>query len=240
MQKSSINLLIVDNEPVVRHVLSARFTGLGYTSFFASNKTETLLILAKKSPKLLIIDINVVGSEIIYHIQTKYNLPIIILTSSNNIAHRINNLDLGAADFIIKPFSPKELEARVRSLLRHFDYTLIPTSESFLDIGPLVIDKNKNKVLKNTKHIPLTKIEYRLLNYLIKNAGKSLSRQTLVQFIWGYLPTRKEDLRIIDVHIFRLRAKLEDNPKSPKLILTLRGIGYMFQTVNFKNSNISF
>lgn len=230
-------LVIVDNEPIIRRVLDSRFTQLGYHVVFLKNTTETLTFLTEVRPQLLIIDINVIGSEIIYEIQTIHKIPIIILTSPNTINHQSNYFDLGADDFIVKPFFPKVLEARVRSVLRRYDQ---PLTIPIFYFGPLAIDKTTRKVLKNKTPVTLTKIEYDILNFLIKNAGKSLSRETLIQFLWGYSPTRKEDLRIIDVHISRLRSKLEENPRRPKLILTLRGTGYMFQNFNLNTASTTY
>ena len=135
-------------------------------------------------------------------------------------------------DYIVKPFSPQELEARIRCLLKRpfitsqNNPTLKPKT---LNFGNISINLIKKRVLKDSTPIKLTPIEFKLLSLLIHNAGKELSRKTILDNLWGYTPERYVDTRIVDVHISRLRSKLENNPSNPDLILTIRGVGYMFQ-----------
>ena len=129
---------------------------------------------------------------------------------------------------MIKPFSPNELEARIRSVLRRTNQKNQIVNKQLLYIGNLIIDSHKKQILKNKKKIHLTETEFRLLETLIENPGKKLSRTYLLNRIWGYTPLRYLDIRIVDVHISRLRAKFENDPNNPDLILTARGIGYMF------------
>ena len=144
-------------------------------------------------------------------------------------------LESGANDFVIKPVSLKELEIRVRYNLHHHNLQnskKIPTQQEVFYSGSLIINLTKQQVLLNNRQLLLTKIEFSLLQLLVQNAGRKLSRAIILDNIWGYTPERYIDTRIVDVHISRLRLKLEENPKNPDFILTARGIGYVFQTLN--------
>jgi OmpR family response regulator RpaB len=139
-------------------------------------------------------------------------------------------LDFGADDYVVKPFLPKELEARIRSLLRRNNsQTQSKKTKKKIKFGSVVVDLNKRQVFNNSQSVKLTNIEYSLLELLINNSGIELSRKTILDNIWGYTPERYVDTRIVDVHISRLRAKLEIEPMNPDLILTVRGKGYTFQ-----------
>ena len=172
------------------------------------------------------------GYEVCRQIRKKSQIPIIILTSLSNISNRILGLELGADDYVVKPFSPKELEVRITSAIRRSNLktqTFIKNKKQILKISNMIIDRDGRKIIKNNLEIKPTNIEYNILELLIENAGKELSRAIILDNIWGYTPERYVDTRIVDVHISRLRAKIEDDPRNPDLILTARGIGYKFQ-----------
>jgi OmpR family response regulator RpaB len=142
-------------------------------------------------------------------------------------------LELGADDYVVKPFSPKELEARIRSVLRRFDRngtSGIPSS-GVIHINTIKIDTNKRQVYKSDERIRLTGMEFSLLELLVGRSGEAFSRAEILQEVWGYTPERHVDTRVVDVHISRLRAKLEEDPSNPELILTARGTGYLFQRI---------
>jgi OmpR family response regulator RpaB len=133
----------------------------------------------------------------------------------------------------VKPFSPKELEARIRSVLRRFDRngtSGIPSS-GVIHINTIKIDTNKRQVYKSDERIRLTGMEFSLLELLVGRSGEAFSRAEILQEVWGYTPERHVDTRVVDVHISRLRAKLEEDPSNPELILTARGTGYLFQRI---------
>ena len=142
----------------------------------------------------------------------------------------------------MKPFSPKELEARIRSVLRRSEATGPLTlknqtnNNNILHIGSLEIDTNKRQVFKGSKRIKLTGMEFNLLELLVTKAGERLSRSMILDRVWGYTPERYLDTRVVDVHISRLRSKLEEDPSNPDLIITARGTGYMFQ--RYQNDNL--
>ena len=155
-----------------------------------------------------------------------------MLTALGGISDRVTGLELGADDYVIKPFSPKELEARIRSVLRRTQkpVTQKANSEIFY-MGNLKIDTLKRQVFKSNRRIKLTGTEFNLLELLINRAGERLTRTLILDKIWGYIPERYVDTRLVDVHISRLRSKLEEAPSNPDLILTARGTGYMFQKI---------
>lgn len=238
MDTSKKSILIVDSETSVTHVLSTRLLYLGYKVFLSTNGTEAFDILNKEDIDLVILDIllpKLDGYEVCRQIRKNSYIPIIILTAFDNIANKIMSLELGADDFVTKPFSLKEIEIRIYSTLRRSDlqkFKKRPTGQEIFYFGKLIINLTKQKVTKNNKQLLLTEIEFSLLQLLIQNAGHKLSRVTILDNVWGYRPERDIDTRVVDVHIHRLRSKLEDNPKNPDFILTARGVGYMFQTLN--------
>ena len=172
------------------------------------------------------------GYTVCSELRKKSNVPIIMLTARGDISDRVMGLEFGADDYVIKPFYPKELEARVRSLLRRSEKTSNYSSNKYLfQIGNLTINTQKQQVFRDNARVRLTGIEFSLLELLITNAGERLSRAYILDTVWGYTPERYLDTRVVDVHISRLRSKLEIDPGKPDLILTARGTGYMFQKI---------
>lgn len=227
-------ILIADNEEVVRKRLKTRLTQLGYIVFLASDGKEALHLFQKENPDLVIIDVLLPyldGYKLCLKIREQAQTPLIMLTPLNEVSDRVMGFELGADDYIIKPFSLQELEARIRSLLRrsnlHHPHT--PTNrKNSLKFGNLLIDFQNYQVYKNQRPLKLTSIEFNILELLIENPGKKLSRMEILTNIWGYTPERYVDTRIVDVHISRLRGKIEETSKRPEFILTVRGTGYMF------------
>jgi len=162
-----------------------------------------------------------------------------MLTALGDISDRVMGLELGADDYVMKPFSPKELEARIRAVLRRTNLKQsdlnLSLNQNVLQFGTLLIDTNKRQVFKRKKRIKLTEMEFSLLELLVTKAGERLSRSTILDRVWGYTPERYLDTRVVDVHISRLRSKLEEDPSNPDLIITARGTGYMFQRYQNKN-----
>ena len=228
-------ILIVDSETKIRKVLATRLTAYSYTVLLAPTGEKALKIFNTEQPNLIVLDLllpKLDGYELCRQIREKAQTPIIILTALSDIPDRILGFELGADDYVLKPFSPKELEARIRTVLRR---SLIHTQtqpkkkQKIINIGSLLININKKQIIKNNFQTTLTSIECNILELLIDNAGKNLSRKTILDNIWGYTPARDVDTRVVDVHISRLRSKLEEDPGNPEFILTVRGVGYMFR-----------
>ena len=237
-------ILVVDDETSIRQILETRLSIRGYKVILASNGEEALYMFKKESPNLVILDImlpKIDGYEVCSEIRKKSQVPIIMLTALGDISDRVMGLELGADDYVMKPFSPKELEARIRSVLRRTDSSNIVTekrtNESRLQIGTLVIDTNKRQVFKGKERIKLTGMEFNLLELLVTKAGERLSRSMILDRVCGYTPERYLDTRVVDVHISRLRSKLEEDPSNPDLIITARGTGYMFQ--RYQNNSLN-
>lgn len=235
-------ILVVDDELNIRQILETRLSIRGYTVILAENGEEALYLFRKEQPNLVILDImlpKIDGYEVCSEIRKESQVPIIMLTALGDISDRVLGLELGADDYVMKPFSPKELEARIRSVLRRTEVagtrTKKNTNKRILQIGALAIDTNKRQVFKGTERIKLTGMEFNLLELLVTKAGERLSRSMILDRVWGYTPERFLDTRVVDVHISRLRSKLEEDPSNPDLIITARGTGYMFQ--RYQNDN---
>nr|YP_009369999.1 transcription regulatory protein ompR [Boldia erythrosiphon]ARO90687.1 transcription regulatory protein ompR [Boldia erythrosiphon] len=231
-------ILVVDDESSIRRILETRLSMIGYNVISASNGEEGLLIFRKEYPSLVILDVmmpRLDGYGVCQEIRKESDVPIIMLTALGDVSDRITGLELGADDYVIKPFSPKELEARIRSILRRVDKVganLGIPSSGIINVGFLKVDMNKKQVYKHNERVRLTGMEFSLLELLISRAGDPFSRASILQEVWGYTPERHVDTRVVDVHISRLRAKLEEDPGNPDLIITARGTGYLFQGIS--------
>lgn len=236
-------VLIVDDEASIRRILETRFKMLGYDTATASDGEEALDVFNKFSPDIIILDImmpKMDGYGVTKEVRKQADTPIIILTALGDVAERITGLELGADDYVVKPFSPKELEARVKCILRRTtskNGTSVSTASSkdtnnVVVVGNLKVDLNKRQVFKKNERVRLTGMEFSLLELLVSNSGKPYSRGEILQHVWSYPPDHRIDTRVVDVHISRLRSKLETDISNPELILTARGIGYMFQKID--------
>jgi OmpR family response regulator RpaB len=173
------------------------------------------------------------GFAVTEQIRAQSDIPIILLTALSDVADRITGLQLGADDYMLKPFSPKELEARIRCVMRRLEHTdadsVVPSGAGgVLRVGELSIDFNRRAAFKGQERIRLTGMEFSMLELMARRAGEPIPRLDLLEAVWGYRPERASDSRVVDVHVSRLRAKLEDDPEQPELILTARGTGYLF------------
>ena len=161
-------------------------------------------------------------------------VPIILLTALGDVADRITGLQLGADDYMVKPFSPRELEARIRCVIRRANHGHgLPSGAgsivSVVVLEDLRVDFNRRQVHRGSERIRLTGMEFNLLALLVSRCGEPISRSEILEHVWGYQPERSADTRVVDVHISRLRGKIEIDPDHPTLILTARGMGYTFQ-----------
>ena len=222
-------IMIVENEPTLSLVLRARFKFFGYKVLIATNVKQALDLFNKELPHLVIINTplpKLKGHEVYFNIRKTSKIPIVLITTVTNIFNPLIELSSGIDYYVLKPFSPKELEAKIVEILSN-GFSKKENSRVFY-IGNLFVDLDKKVVLKNNRYLKLTFVEFVLLKLLIKNAGKNLSRSLILDCIWGYTPERVIDTRMVDVHISRLRSKIEENPMHPNLILTVRGVGYTF------------
>lgn len=237
MENHKEKILVVDDEASIRRILETRLSIIGYNVITAADGDEALVAYKKETPDLIILDImmpKLDGYGVCQEIRKESKVPIIMLTALSDVTDKITGLELGADDYISKPFSPKELEARVKGILKRIEkvpITQVNPSAGILAIGNIKIDTNKRQLYKHNEKIRLTGMEFSLLELLISNSGEPFSRASILQEVWGYTPERHVDTRVVDVHISRLRSKLEEDPSNPDLILTARGIGYLFQKI---------
>ena len=235
-------VLLVDDEASIRRILETRLKMVGYDVYTAADGEEAVNAFNKYNPDLVVLDVmmpKMDGYGVTREIRRTSDVPIIILTALGDVSERITGLELGADDYVVKPFSPKELEARVKAVLRRTNNREMTPSagggkvtKNVITTGNIKIDTARRQVYRKNERIRLTGMEFSLLELLVNNSGQAFSRNEILQHVWAYPPDHRIDTRVVDVHISRLRSKLEADPANPELILTARGIGYMFQRIN--------
>lgn len=232
-------ILVVDDEASIRRILETRLKMVGYEVLTAADGEEAVDAFSKFNPDLVILDVmmpKLDGYGVTREIRKTSETPIIILTALGDVSERITGLELGADDYVIKPFSPKELEARVKAVLRRTNQResvgVGKVTKNVITTGSLRIDTSRRQVFRKNERIRLTGMEFSLLELLVSNSGQAFSRNEILQYVWSYPPDHRIDTRVVDVHISRLRSKLEVDPANPELILTARGVGYMFQRIS--------
>lgn len=231
---SQDKILIVDDEEHIRELLKYNLEKENYEIFCAENGKEALVIAKEKRPTLILLDVmlpQMDGYDVCKEIRKDNSIsttPIIMITAKGEELDKVLGLELGADDYITKPFSIRELIARIKAVLRR---TLVQAIEEPFKIEGLKMDLEKHEVMKNGEEVDLTLKEFQLLEILIKNKGRVLTREYLLDKIWGY--EYIGETRTVDVHIRHLRQKVEEDDKNPKHIETIRGVGYRF------NLNIS-
>ncbi|UOF92294.1 response regulator transcription factor [Fodinisporobacter ferrooxydans] len=224
------SILIVDDEEKIREVIVSYLNHERYQVFQAESGTEALRQFKERNIDLVILDLmlpDVSGEEVCQKIRNLSPVPILMLTAKVAEKDRVNGLAIGADDYVVKPFSPRELVARVKALLRRSaENELLAERISFQE-GQLMIDSVRNEVYKNGEAINVTPIEYKLLVTFARYPGRTFHRNELLETALGH--EYEGDLRVIDQHIKNLRHKIEDNPKQPVYLITVFGFGYKFQ-----------
>ena len=225
-----MTILIVDDEPRIRDFVSMNLELERYRVIEASNGLEALEQLRANLPDLIVMDVMMPGMdgfETLRHIREVSNIPVIMLTVRQNDQDKIHGLDLGADDYIAKPFNPGELLSRIRALLRR-SFMAAPARKTEIVVAPdLRIDFSRHEVIVGGKKVVLRPTEYRLLYHLVSNAGRLLTHETLLSKVWGR--EYRDEAHYLRLYITYLRQKIEPDPAHPKYILTERGIGYRFK-----------
>ena len=223
-------ILVVDDEEHILELISFNLTNNGYKVIKANNGIDAVRLAIEEKPKLILLDLMIPGKDgydVCREVRSNSeirNIPIIMLTAKSEELDKILGLELGADYYITKPFSVRELLARVKAVLRRF--SVVEPESSVLVFGNLKADFEKREIHVKDKKLDLTLKEFELLEILIRNKGKILTRDTLLDKIWGY--EYIGETRTVDVHIRYLRKKVEEDDKNPKLIETIRGVGYRF------------
>ncbi|MEK4876423.1 response regulator YycF [Bacillus sp. FSL W8-0102] len=232
MQKK---ILVVDDEKPIADILEFNLKKEGYEVHCAYDGETAMQMVEDIQPDMILLDIMLPGRdgiEVCREVRKKYEMPIIMLTAKDSEIDKVLGLELGADDYVTKPFSTRELLARVKANLRRHQNVSTQSNEeennSEITIGPLVIHPDAYVVSKHGETIELTHREFELLHYLAKHIGQVMTREHLLQTVWGY--DYYGDVRTVDVTIRRLREKIEDNPSHPTWIVTRRGVGYYLRT----------
>jgi DNA-binding response OmpR family regulator len=227
--ESPTSLLVIEDDPAVARSLQDGLGRDGYAVTWKSTGADGIAFAQTGRPRLIILDVRLPdgsGFDFCRRIrQLGLRQPILLLTVQRDEIDKVLGLEMGADDYLTKPYSLRELLARVRALLRRAYGELSTANANLLYAGDLTIDLTRALVLRGTLPLTLTPTEFRLLAYLAQNAGLALTREQILQAVWGHAPD-VEDERTINVHIRRLREKVEPDPSHPSLILTVPGIGY--------------
>jgi two-component system KDP operon response regulator KdpE len=226
----NINVLVVDDEKPLREFVRRNLEVRGYKVLTASNGLEALAIFQNESIQLVIMDImmpHMDGLEATRRIRQESYVPIIILTAMGEEADKVRSFDLGADDYLTKPFGVGELLGRVKAVLRRADWSEPASSEERIARGEIVVDVARHKVTVRGQSLDLTPIEYNLLLYLMKNAGRTLTHRTILQHVWG--TEYGNETEYLRVYVGKLRQKIEADPGQPRYVHTEHGLGYRFE-----------
>lgn len=230
MHKSGARILVVDDEIEIVRALQRSLVAYGYEVFSALSGEEALQEVARHRPDLILLDLGlpgISGLEVCRKVREQSNLPIIVLSVKDTERDKVQALDLGADDYVSKPFGLNEVLARVRVALRHSAQVKVGTEPVF-QAGPLRVDFSQRLVQVEGKEVKLTPTEYDLLKALIRNSGKIMTRQMLLSQVWG--TGYGTEAHYLHVYIGQLRRKIEPDPAHPRFILTISGVGYRFNS----------
>ena len=224
-------ILIVEDEESVLDPLELLLSKEGFTIETARDGREALEKFAKTNPDLILLDLmlpEVSGTEVCRQIRAKSQVPIIMLTAKDTEVDKVVGLELGADDYVVKPYSKAELVARIKAVLRRNNADAFVNQGGSISAGPVVIDVERHQVSINGENIALPLKEFELLEFLVRNSGRVLTRTQLIDRVWG--SDYFGDTKTLDVHVKRLRAKIEKDPANPTYIQTIRGLGYKFES----------
>ncbi|TVR22246.1 MAG: DNA-binding response regulator [Anaerolineaceae bacterium] len=229
-QREGKRILIVDDEPRVIGLIRMNLELEGYQVIEAHNGLEALDAVRTKLPDAILLDVmmpNLDGFETLRMLREFSNIPVIMLTAKGEENDRVYGLELGADDYVTKPFSPRELSSRVKAVLRRAEMPSSAPGQAILTIDDrLQVDFNRREVIVNGKRVKLRPTEYLLLYHLIQNAGWTVPHDQLLAKVWGY--EYRDESHYVRLYVNYLREKIEENPSKPKYILTERGVGYRF------------
>ncbi|MDD5511145.1 MAG: response regulator transcription factor [Dehalococcoidales bacterium] len=230
---SGKKILVVDDEPQIIKFISMNLEIEGFQVIEARNGCEALERITQEIPELVILDImmpDMDGFETLKRIRQVSLVPVIFLSVKGQELDRVHGLDLGADDYMTKPFNPRELVSRIRAVLRRTEAKGLAAASEIIVDSDLRINFDQRKVIARGQEIQLRPTEYRLLYQLVSNAGKLLSHETLLSRVWG--PEYRDEDQYVRLYITYLRQKIEIDPKNPKYILSERGLGYRFRQFN--------
>jgi two-component system KDP operon response regulator KdpE len=230
-------VLVVDDEPRMVKFLTLKLKASGYEVLAANNGLEVLELVQAQAPDLVLLDLlmpGIDGFETLKQIRAVSPVPVIILSAKETSLDKVKGLELGADDYLAKPFSPDELVARIEAVRRRLVSSTGRKVIYFVTLGQITVNLKKNLLIVNGKEMPLTRIEWLLLSELARNAGKLMLYGELLTRIWG--PEYRDDVQIVRTWISRLRHKIEKDPSRPEIIRTVPKTGYMIDEPKSENT----
>jgi two-component system response regulator MtrA len=216
-------VLVVDDDPALAEMLGIVLRGEGFEPAFVADGDKALAAFHETKPDVVLLDLmlpNKDGLEVCRQIRAESGVPIVMLTAKSDTVDVVLGLESGADDYVVKPFKPKELVARVRARMRRND----DIEAESLRIGEVEIDVAGHRVTRDGQDVPLTPLEFDLLVALARKPRQVFTREVLLEQVWGY--RHAADTRLVNVHVQRLRSKIERDPEKPEIVLTVRGVGY--------------
>lgn len=223
-QRSKVRILVIDDDAALSEMLQMVLRQEGFETVRCATGDAALHEFRQSRPDLILLDLNLPGRDgvsVCRDIRAESGIPIIMLTAKSDTADVVAGLEAGADDYVPKPFSAKELIARIRTRLRRISSDI---GTDVLPIGDLTISVSSHVVKRGSQQVPLTPLEFDLLLALAKRPTHVFTREALLDEVWGY--RNAADTRLVNVHVQRLRAKVEKDPEKPEIVITVRGIGY--------------
>ncbi len=230
MPTHDVTVLIIEDEAEIRRFLRSTLPAHGYRLYETSTGAEGLAQAASRNPDIILLDLGLPdmdGIEVIRQVRAWSAIPILVLSARDQEQVKVAALDLGADDYVTKPFGVEELLARMRAALRHAARP-VGDADSVLTLGDVTVDLEKRQVVMAGKEVHLTPIEYKLLTTLVRHAGKVLTHRQLLKEVWG--PLHVEESHYLRVYMRQLRNKVEVNPARPRYLVTELGVGYRLRT----------
>jgi two-component system response regulator RegX3 len=223
-------ILVVEDEETLAEAISFLLSKEGFEVEMAEDGPAAIAAFEKNGADLILLDLmlpGLSGTEVCRQIRAKSSVPIIMLTAKDSEIDKVVGLEIGADDYVTKPYSSRELIARIRAVLRRGETGDVASADGVLSVGPIRLDSDRHVISVNGEQVALPLKEFELLEFLMRNSGRVLTRMQLIDRVWG--SDYVGDTKTLDVHIKRLRAKIEKDPANPELIQTVRGMGYKLE-----------
>jgi two-component system response regulator RegX3 len=226
-------ILVVEDEETLAEAISFLLSKEGFDVSVAATGPEAVELFEKNGADLILLDLmlpGLSGTEVCRQIRTKSSVPIIMLTAKDSEIDKVVGLEIGADDYVTKPYSSRELIARIRAVLRRGELQDVADDGAVIEVGPVRMDTDRHVISVNGAEVSIPLKEFELLEFLMRNPGRVLTRIQLIDRVWG--SDYVGDTKTLDVHIKRLRAKIEKDPANPEFIQTVRGMGYKMERTN--------
>ena len=223
-------ILVVDDEPTLRETVAEALEADGYRVVTAADGRDALVKFRAERPDLVLLDLmlpELSGIEVCRIIRAESGVPIVMLTAKDAELDKVVGLELGADDYVTKPFSLRELSARIRALFRRSESQAVEAPPALIDLGRVQVDLAGHRLLRDGRAVSVKPKAFELLAFLVRHPGRVFTRDQLLENVWGY--DYAGETRTVDVHVHWLRSEIEDDPGSPVLLHTVRGVGYGFR-----------